>query len=108
MQANEWLDSFVRERNLDTVDVIQTLHAPADAYARFRSIANDWYIFHTTREADLKAIASQSSEAVALQVSQLEPHHFIHWNDDEQTAETSGDPQKWFVDLKKGVPVYAR
>lgn len=112
--AHEWLNKWIRFHPVDEVDVIQTMHAPADSWARCRSLAEDWYIFRTWRPADLKAIAEQCGDETAMAVEKLEPYHYLHFNAPSNTREVSGDARQWYHDLKghaaeiQGVASYGR
>jgi hypothetical protein len=93
---HDWLHKWIRMHPLETTDVIQTLHAPADAWARCRSLANDWYVFRMWRPNDLKAIAEHCGDETALEVTKLEKHFYIHFDVAERRMEKSGDPKVWF------------
>jgi hypothetical protein len=94
-----WLHKWIRMHPLERVDVIQTLHAPADSWARCRSLANDWYIFATWRPQDLKAIAEHCGDDVAAEVTRLEQFQYLHFDVAKRQTEKSGNPQIWFREI---------
>ena len=98
--AHPCLAKYVRMADPYGVDLIQVAHAPADLWGRARSLASDWYIFLTTRPADLDAIELQCGEEIRLEVSRLGLHDYIHWNADAHTTEIVTDSSLWYVDIK--------
>ena len=109
LQSPQWahpsLEKYVRMADPYGVDLIQVAHAPADMWGRARSLASDWYIFLTTRPADLDAIALQCGEDVSDEVVRLGQHDYLHWNADAHTSETVKDPTAWFIDIKTPLSV---
>lgn len=96
--CDENLARFIRQASPGDMTLIQTMHAPADSWGRARSLASDWYIFMTTREADLKAVQSQCEFDVEI-LKQLGPHEYVHWDDSKQKMERVDKPKEWFVEL---------
>lgn len=96
--CNDSLASFVRMSDSNSVHLLQSAHAPADMWSRARGLASDWFLFHTTRAADLDAIESQCGEEVREKSNHLEKHEYIHFNLDEQSFEIVSDSKSWFVE----------
>lgn len=99
MSRHWWLHKWIRMHPLERVDVIQTLHAPADSWARCRSLANHWYFFQTWRPQDLKAIAEHCGDDVAAEVTNLEHLHYVHFDVATRQMEKSGNPNLWFREI---------
>lgn len=96
MWVHEGLGDLIRTAP-DDVDLIQTMHAPADSWGRGRSLATDWYMFRLTRPADLKAVAEQCGEEIAKVVGQLPKHHYMHYAVDDHTFQVNDKPESWLV-----------
>lgn len=63
------------------VNVIITAHRPQDVSTDVRAILDVWCIFRTTQAHDLAAIAERTNDRTAHLASQLEPRHFVAWDD---------------------------
>ncbi|MGA3168100.1 MAG: hypothetical protein ABSA41_12595 [Terriglobia bacterium] len=99
---HDWLHKWVRMAPVDSCDVIQTLHRPADAWATCRALAHHWFIFETWRVEDLEAIEKQCGPEVALAVTKLRGHQFIHV-EPEARKMTAGELQKGsFTEIDRG------
>lgn len=94
------LAGFVRMSDPSGIDLFQTAHAPADMWARARSLASDWYLFRMTRTADLEAVELQCGEEVREKVKTLGPHDYLHFDMDNDKWEINADPASWYVNVK--------
>ncbi len=107
-KAHDGLEKWIRWAPLESTDVLMTLHAPADSYARCRSLATHWYLFRTWRPADVDAVRDHCGEEVAARIQTLPRHHYIHFDVSEVKMTVHDKPEEWFVDLKgKGVTTNA-
>lgn len=97
--AHPKLDRLVRMGPRQAVNLIQTLHRPADVATVCRSLARHFYIFRTRQESDLKMLAERCGPQVAEIVAGLNEHEFVHWDDDRETLETVKDAASWYVDI---------
>lgn len=79
------------------VNVILTAHRPQDVSTDVRAILDTWCIFRTTQAHDLQAIAERTSDRTALLASQLEPRHFVAWDDAavEKNLSIHKRPELW-------------
>lgn len=100
--ADPWLRKFIRAADPEDIGLIQTTHMPADLWGKGRGLSSDWYMFYLTRDADLRAVAEQCGEEVAVQVSKLGQREFVHYNLDTKASELVTDPTKWFVEINAG------
>jgi hypothetical protein len=107
--ATPSLRRLIRKPNQFDAIVMQTCHAPADTWARTRSLATDWFMFKLTRAADLEAIERECGSEVAEAVSELPAVHspslpgerrvYIHYQVDSAEWEAHDEQEKWYVDL---------
>lgn len=82
----------------DTIHLFITAHRPTDIPPKIRSIADHWFVFHTTEKSDLDRIAEKSPEA-ADAASKLRDRGYVHWDDTIAALETNMNSRSWFISL---------
>lgn len=99
----EDFDRLLRFSNRDLVELILTCHRPKDISVNIRSIADRWFMFHTTQEHDLKVIEERCGEKVSNQVRQLKKYQFVLWDDGVGKEKVITDSAFWNVSLERPV-----
>jgi hypothetical protein len=89
------LDAILRMAPRKTTHTIFTAHRPSDISVDIRAIADFWFLFHTTQEHDLKAIAERCGNDVADEVSTLKPFEIIVWDDGIGKARKDTNSSAW-------------
>lgn len=87
----------------DKVHIIITAHRPQDIPTRLQAIADEWCIFASTQEHDLRQIRDRSPE-LAARVERLQGREFAHWNDALKEMKVNANPQSWRYDLAPALP----
>lgn len=82
------------------VSVILTAHRPIDVPPDIRGIADQWIVFKSTHDADLKLIGQHCGADVAATVQQLAPYEFVAWDDARGAATVYKNSSAWFVPLR--------
>lgn len=77
-QDFEWV---VRAAPRRQVHLIFTAHRPVDIDINIRALADEWLLFKTVQENDLKVITERCGVLVADQASILPPYWFLQWDD---------------------------
>ena len=103
-RPHEKLGRLIRMGDARSINVLQTLHRPADSATLCRSLAHHWYIFRTTLETDLAVVAERCGAQAAEALQQLGAFEYVHWDDDLQKLEIVKNPGAWFVDLRHPAP----
>jgi len=83
----------------ELIHIAITAHRPVDIPTDVRAISDHWMLFRCTQEHDLKVIEERCGWAVRQEVSQLNPHEFVHWDDAIGTYRVYRDPAAWYVPL---------
>jgi hypothetical protein len=96
------LDWLMRKTKRKQVRIIFTAHRPVDVATDIRALSDNWFIFQTTQEHDLKIIAERCGREVAEQVSTLKAREFINWDDSIGVWKKFSDSSKWYVSLGEG------
>ncbi len=106
LKASQSFEYVLRATAPELVHVAITAHRPTDIPTDVRAISDHWLMFKTTQEHDLKVIEERCGRVVRDQVSRLDPHEFIHWNDSVGSWTSFKDPARWYVPLRsKNSPV---
>ncbi len=103
-RPNPGLDRLYRRAGRRNNDIMETTHRPQQVAVLNRSLTTDIYLFGITRGKDVKAIADEFSEDVALEAEGLPDYVFIHWHSRTGDWEKVDDPQSWYVDLGRLLP----
>ena len=96
------LDRLVRQAP-DDIFVVQTMQRPSDAHPLVRSLASDYFWFHTYLARDLEVVADTWGTEVAERISQLPSYHVLHfWLDlgGKPRWTIWSDPAIWYVPLR--------
>lgn len=95
------LDWLMRKTKRDQVRIIFTAHRPVDIATDIRALSDNWFIFQSTQEHDLRVIRERCGEQVAEQVAQLKPREFILWDDSVGRWKKFVDSNAWYMSLQK-------
>jgi hypothetical protein len=101
---SESFDWILRFTPPDRVHTILTAHRPVDISVDIRAIADFWFIFRTTQEHDLKAIAERCGSEVADEATRLERGQLLIWNDGEGFSRKHTDKTSWYVPINSAAP----
>jgi hypothetical protein len=103
IQSPGWLhpslERLVRLADPEKISVIQTMHRPQDSHPLCRSLMSHLYIFRTSLERDLDIIESHCGREAREIVSNLPPHHLLHWSEDAESFEVWADPARWYMPI---------
>lgn len=88
-------DYLFRTAKRSQTTFLLTAHRPQDIKTSVRAVADFWVMFRMTQPHDLKAIEERCGSAVAEDVSRLERHHFILWDDAIGEAKIHRRPDLW-------------
>lgn len=89
---NGRLDTFadfmyvVKSCELADFHIVITCHRPNDLAVPVRALMNQWCIFYTVQEHDLKVIKERCTADVLERVKTLQRLEWIEWNDDKATT----------------------
>lgn len=100
------LQAAMRWSRRDRVHFFLTCHQPKNIPTNTRAISDYLIFFRATQEHDLTVIRERCSAQFAADVSQLQPYHFLIWND--QTAAVMPSrvkPADWKVSLDAPIVV---
>jgi hypothetical protein len=102
------LDWLMRKTKRKQCRIIFTAHRPVDIATDIRALSDNWLIFQTTQEHDLRIITERCGPEVAEEVQVLKEREFIDWNDSLGTWKKFSDPHAWYVSLGEGVVFHTR
>lgn len=97
------LDWLMRKTKRAQTRIIFTAHRPVDISTDIRALSDNWFIFQTTQEHDLRIIAERCGSEVAEQVVTLKAREFIGWDDSVGTWKKYTDSNAWYVSLGEGI-----
>lgn len=97
------LDWLMRKTKRKQCRIIFTAHRPVDIATDIRALSDNWFIFQTTQEHDLRIIAERCGPEVAEQVQGLKAREFINWDDSIGTWKKYIDASAWYVSLGEGI-----
>lgn len=101
---NPGLDRLYRRAGRRGNDLYETTHRPSQIATLNRALTTDIYIFGISREADVKAMANETSLEVAEQAYRLPDYVYIHYHTRTGAWEKIDDPKLWYVDLTRLLP----
>jgi hypothetical protein len=102
-EDNLHFDFIVRCTPRSSTTVIITCHGIVDVSTDLRRIADYWILFRLTLEADVDRVRERCGDAVAEEVTKLQPFEYIVWNDANATWSKHTDRTKWFVRMTGAV-----
>lgn len=82
------------------VHVFLTAHRPSDIPTDVRAIADQWLIFHSTQEHDLRVIRDRCGDACADHVARLAAYEWVQWDDGKGEYRLHRDPRVWYTPLR--------
>lgn len=97
------LDWLMRKTKRAQTRIIFTAHRPVDISTDIRALSDDWFIFQTTQEHDLRIIAERCGSEVAEIVQTLKPREFVRWDDSLGIWKRFDEPSAWYVSLGEGI-----
>lgn len=97
------LDWLMRKTKRAQARIIFTAHRPVDIATDIRALSDNWLIFQTTQEHDLRIIAERCGPEVAEAVTTLKPREFINWDDSIGSWSKISEPSAWYVSLGEGI-----
>lgn len=100
------LDWLMRKTKRKQCRIIFTAHRPIDLATDIRALSDNWLIFQTTQEHDLRVIRERCGEEVETQVQILKEREFINWNDSIGSWKKFDNPHAWYVSLGEGIIQY--
>jgi len=95
------LDWLMRKTKRKQTRIIFTAHRPVDISTDIRALSDNWLIFQSTQEHDLRIIRERCGDEVAEQVAQLNPREFINWDDSVGKYTKFSDSNAWYMPLQK-------
>ena len=95
------LDWLMRKTKRKQTRIIFTAHRPVDISTDIRALSDNWLIFQSTQEHDLRIIAERCGREVADEVQKLKAREFINWNDSIGTWTKYTDSNGWYMSLQK-------
>lgn len=95
------LDWLMRKTKRKQTRIIFTAHRPVDISTDIRALSDNWLIFQSTQEHDLRIIAERCGREVADEVQKLRPREFINWDDSIGTWTKFMDPRAWYMSLSR-------
>ncbi len=98
------LDWLMRKTKRAQSRLIFTAHRPIDVSTDIRALSDNWFIFQSTQEHDLRIIAERCGREVADEVQKLGPRQFINWNDSVGSWSKYSDSNSWYMPLQKETP----
>jgi hypothetical protein len=105
LQGPSWghpeLEKWIRTKDVETVDVMQTAHSASDIWARCRSLAHEWYVFRTNRPQDLAVIEEQCGAEFAARLQTLKPREYLKFDTTSWEISAGQPPASWFIPLRK-------
>lgn len=93
------LDWLMRKTKRNQTRIIFTAHRPVDIATDVRALSDNWFIFQTTQEHDLRIIAERCGSDVADIASKLSAREFVNWDDSIGKWTKFSDPAAWYVYL---------
>lgn len=102
------LDWLMRKTKRKQCRIIFTAHRPSDLATDIRALSDNWLIFQTTQEHDLRVIRERCGDEVEERVQILREREFIDWNDSLATWKKFSDPHAWYVSLGEGIVTHYR
>lgn len=93
------LDWLMRKTKRKQTRIIFTAHRPVDISTDIRALSDNWFIFQSTQEHDLRIIAERCGREVADEVQKLKPREFINWDDSIGRWQKFSDANRWYVSL---------
>lgn len=97
------LDWLMRKTKRDQVRIIFTAHRPVDIATDIRALSDNWLIFQSTQEHDLKIIRERCGDEVVEQVANLKPREFINWDDSVGKWAKFSESNAWYMPLEKEI-----
>jgi hypothetical protein len=95
------LDWLMRKTKRKQTRIIFTAHRPVDISTDIRALSDNWFIFQSTQEHDLRIIAERCGREVAEQVTALKPREFINWDDSIGKWTKFSDSNAWYMKLTR-------
>lgn len=97
------LDWLMRKTKRAKTRIIFTAHRPVDISTDIRALSDNWFIFQTTQEHDLRIIAERCGSEVAEIAQTLKPREFVNWDDSVGRWAKFSEPSAWYVSLGEGI-----
>jgi hypothetical protein len=113
IKNNKQLDKMVRLLDTRNTVLIQNFHRPVDVAPACRALANQWYFFRTTLDADLAVVEELCGAEISERVKNLRGipqgsnNEVLHWNDDIGTSEVI-EARAWFRNISGEKETYGR
>lgn len=95
------LDWLMRKTKRKQTRIIFTAHRPVDISTDIRALSDNWLIFQSTQEHDLRIIRERCGDEVVEQVAQLNPREFINWDDSIGKWTKFSESNQWYMPLQK-------
>jgi hypothetical protein len=95
------LDWLMRKTKRKQTRIIFTAHRPVDISTDIRALSDNWFIFQSTQEHDLRIIKERCGQEVADAVMTLRPREFINWDDSIGRWTKFSDSNAWYMSLQK-------
>lgn len=95
------LDWLMRKTKRNQTRIIFTAHRPVDISTDIRALSDNWLIFQSTQEHDLRIIRERCGDKVVEQVANLAPREFINWDDSIGKWTKFSESNKWYMPLQK-------
>lgn len=95
------LDWLMRKTKRKQTRIIFTAHRPVDISTDIRALSDNWLIFQSTQEHDLRIIRERCGDEVVEQVAQLNPREFINWDDSIGKWTKFSESNRWYMPLEK-------
>lgn len=99
------LNYMLRSAGEDDLNLIFTAHRITDLHPDIRAIAHYFCLFRITHSGDLRAVQEKCDDDVTDRVKELDPQHLLIWNDNIGEFRLHPDRTKWYVPLRKNIPV---
>lgn len=100
LETSDAFDDVLRMTPRELVHVIITAHRPQDIPTDIRAIADQWMLFRSTQEHDLKQLRDVCGDMLAAKLARLNPYQFICYRSDRGSYSEHLDAAVWYVSLR--------
>lgn len=100
LETSDAFDDVLRMTPRELTHVIMTAHRPQDIPTDIRAITDQWLLFRSTQEHDLKQLRDVCGDRLADKLTRLDPYQFICYRSDRGSYTEHRDPKVWFVPLR--------